>query len=285
MTEKYSVPTRRLTFEEGLAAMEKYSAQDQDLVLSHVIVVLSSLFPDGEDFFVDSVRNYRSQITDPDLKKAVNGFIGQESMHGRIHRDLNDRFDELGYPSSRVAKQSKFFLKLFQRIGTKKQQLAVTSALEHFTATLAEDLMALPEARTQFEDETVRNIFIWHALEEAEHKAVAFDVYQAIGGTERTRIVAMKVIRTLFIGFTVFHTSLSLAGDRRSYKKGELRRSLKNFRNQPIADARIWRLLRAYDRRGFHPDQIDATDLIEKWRIDLFGDDGILNDQLVRPGK
>src|SRR5690606_20027506 len=156
--------------------MGKYPGKNEDLILSHLIMVLSSVFPDGEDFFVDSVRNYRGQITDPQLKKAVNGFIGQESMHGRIHRALNDRLDELGYPSRRVANHSKFFLKLFQRIGTKKQQLAVTAALEHFTATLAEELMGQPQSRAQFGDDTVRNILLWHALEEAEHKSVAIDV-------------------------------------------------------------------------------------------------------------
>lgn len=284
MTEKYSVPTRRITFDEGLGQMNKYAGRNQDLVLSHVIMVLSSLFPDGEDFFVDSVRNFRSEITEPELKKAVNGFIGQESMHGRIHRALNDRFNELGYPSHRIARQSKFFLKLFQRIGSKKQQLAVTAALEHFTATLAEELMALPESRGQFGDETVRIILLWHALEEAEHKAVAFDVYQAVGGSERTRIVAMKIIRVLFIGFTIVHTSLSLAGDRRTYRRGELRKSLKNFKNEPIADPRLWGLLRQYDRRGFHPDDVDSAELIDSWRNNLFGNDGILTDQLIRGG-
>ena len=55
----------------------------------------------------------------------------------------------------------------------------MTAALEHFTATLAEMILSDPEARDMFGDETVKNLFLWHALEEAEHKAVAFDVYKA----------------------------------------------------------------------------------------------------------
>ncbi|NLV54340.1 MAG: metal-dependent hydrolase, partial [Acidimicrobiales bacterium] len=62
---------------------------DGDLVMSHVVSVLSGLFPEGEDYFVRSVRHFRDRIDDPVLKKQVAGFIGQEAIHGREHRDLN----------------------------------------------------------------------------------------------------------------------------------------------------------------------------------------------------
>ena len=70
--------------------------------MSHVVTNLSAMFPEGEDFFVRSVRNYREQITDPELKKQVAGFIGQEAMHGREHRSFNVRLGEIGYPTREV---------------------------------------------------------------------------------------------------------------------------------------------------------------------------------------
>ena len=63
------VPTRRITFDEGLAALPKHFAADGDLIMSHLTAALSAVFPDGEDFFVRSVRYYRDRITDPELKR------------------------------------------------------------------------------------------------------------------------------------------------------------------------------------------------------------------------
>src|SRR5580658_6889221 len=90
-----TVPTRRMTFEESLRDLPKHYAADGDLIASHLAAALSAVFPDGEDFFVRSVRYYRDQVTDPDLKRQVSGFIGQEAVHGREHRVLNDRLDQL----------------------------------------------------------------------------------------------------------------------------------------------------------------------------------------------
>ena len=74
------VPTRRISFEESLADVPKHFAADGDLIMSHVLASLSSVFPDGEDFFVRSVRYFRDQITDPELRRQVAGFIGQEAI-------------------------------------------------------------------------------------------------------------------------------------------------------------------------------------------------------------
>src|SRR3954453_18711569 len=135
------VPTRRISFEESLRDLPKHFADDGDLVLSHVAASLSAVFPDGEDFFVRSVRNFRDQIEDPELKRQVAGFIGQEAMHGREHRALNDRLAELGYPTKRFERVTARGLALRERVMPPMSNLAATAALEHFTATLAELLL------------------------------------------------------------------------------------------------------------------------------------------------
>src|SRR6478672_5880599 len=131
------VPTRRISFEASLQDLPKHFAADGDLILSHVAASLSSVFPDGEDFFVRSVRHYRSEITDPRLKRDVAGFIGQESVHGREHRALNDRLDQLGYPTKQAERVTRRVLAARERVMSPQSNLAVTVALEHFTATLA----------------------------------------------------------------------------------------------------------------------------------------------------
>src|SRR5689334_2819962 len=129
------VPTRRISFDESLRDLPRHFAGDDDLIASHVTAGLSAVFPDGEDFFVRSVRHFRDQITDPELKRQVAGFIGQEAMHGREHRDLNDRLDELGYPTKRIERFTKWGLATRERLLSGHDNLAATSALEHFTAT------------------------------------------------------------------------------------------------------------------------------------------------------
>src|SRR5436305_2495669 len=209
-----TVPTRRMSFEDSLKDLPRPFAADGDLILSHLAAALSAVFPDGEEFFVRSVRRYRDQITDPDLKRQVNGFIGQEAMHGREHRAFNDRLDQLGYPTKRVERFTKKGLELRERLLPPASNLAATAALEHFTATLAELVLSNPEVRELFGHDEVRNLFVWHALEESEHKAVAFDVYQAIGGTERMRVWTMKFLRWSFVLGMGFQVLVSLLGDR-----------------------------------------------------------------------
>ena len=133
------MPTRRVSFEESLQTLPKHFAADEDLILSHMFASLSAVFPDGEDFFVRSVRHFRDQITDPELQRQVAGFIGQESIHGREHRAFNDRLAELGYPTD--ARRADHPVGPGEpRAGRSRPtaNLAATAALEHFTATLAE---------------------------------------------------------------------------------------------------------------------------------------------------
>ncbi len=276
-----AVPTRRISFEEGLADLPKHFAADGDLLHTHLTVALTSLFPDGEDFFVRSVRHYRDQITDPALKRQVAGFIGQESVHGREHRDFNARLAELGYPTKQFEWVTRKGLALRERVAPPIANLAVTAALEHFTATLAELVLTNEEVRDQFGHDEVRNLFLWHALEESEHKAVAFDVYRAVGGSERLRIWTMKFIRVGLVAGIVLQMTISLLGDRAAYRPSRLRKSLRRFRRSPLLQRAIWEQLCEYDRPGFHPDDRDTNQLVEQWRTELFGADGSLNDRLA----
>jgi predicted metal-dependent hydrolase len=274
------VPTRRISFEESFRAVPKHFAAEGDLIQSHVAAGLSAVFPDGEDFFVRSVRHFRDQITDPELKRQVAGFIGQEAVHGREHRAFNDRLDQLGYPTKRIERITKWGLELRERIAPAKANLAATAALEHFTATLAELVLTSEEARDLFGDDAVRNLFLWHALEESEHKAVAFDVYRAVGGTERMRVWTMNFLRYGFVIGMAVQVTVALLFDRETYRRGKLRKSWRSFKRSPIVRRELWDQLRDYNRSDFHPDDRDTTELVEQWRTELFGDAGTLNDKL-----
>jgi hypothetical protein len=275
------VPTRRMSFDESMRDLRHHFAGDGDLISGHVIAALSSVFPDGEDYFVRSVRHYRDQITDPALKRQVAGFIGQEAVHGREHRVFNDRLAELGYPTKKYENFTRVGLRFRERILPAISNLAATAALEHFTATLAELVLTNEEIRALMGADAVRDLFVWHALEESEHKAVAFDVYRAVGGGERLRVWTMNFFRFGFIIGMGLAVVLSLLGDRATYRRGNLHRSWRRLKTSPIVDPALWFQLKDYNRPDFHPDDSDTNELVETWRAQLFGEHGTLNDKLI----
>ncbi|MBS1836370.1 MAG: metal-dependent hydrolase, partial [Actinobacteria bacterium] len=222
------------------------------------------------------------RITDPELRRQVAGFIGQEAIHGREHRVFNRRMAELGYPTREGEWITRKALELRTKVAPASANLAATAALEHFTATMAEVLLTSEDARDRFGDAAVRHLFLWHALEESEHKAVAFDVYKAIDGSERLRVWTMVALRYGFVAGTALSIALALARDPGAYEKGRLRRSWRRFRHSPLVSRAVWNRLKDYDRPDFHPDDHDTTALVAEWRERLFGEDGELNDLLVR---
>jgi predicted metal-dependent hydrolase len=274
------IRTRRVGFEYPAETLPRHYVGG-DLVMSHVVTVLSAMFPEGEDFFVRSVRNYRDRIVDPELKRQVAGFIGQEAMHGREHRTFNARLRDLGYPTHQIDRGVKRGFAIGERVLPKRTQLAITAALEHYTATLAEVLLSDERARAMLDVDEVRSLFLWHALEESEHKAVAFDVYENVSGNDFVRIAVMRAVTAGFLGAVVLSTVGSMLSDPATLSPRRVGRSLARLRHSPFLTMSVARSLHAYNRRGFHPDDRDNSALVEQWRASLFGADGSLTERLA----
>lgn len=265
-----AVPIRDVHLEGDFADIPRYFA-DGDIVMSHMFAVLSATFPDGESYFVRSVAAVRGRITDEILANDIEGFIGQESMHGREHRAFNARLAELGYPTRGIERYTDRAFRLFERIDNSRVHLGVTAALEHYTATLAEMLLTDTAARAVFEHDTVRRLFVWHSLEEAEHKAVAFDTYLDVGGSERMRRLTMTAVHVDFFLELVVMTAISVSLDpvARRHPVRTLRSAGRLIRS-PFASAKAARQLLQYHRRGFHPNDRDTSELVAHWRNELF---------------
>jgi hypothetical protein len=135
---------------------------------------LSTTFPAGEAFFVESVRAFRKGAP-PKLAEEIKAFTTQEAIHSREHDAFNKRAALAGYDLSKLEAQVEKRLAI-TRGKPPVVSLAATMALEHFTAILAHQLLAEPRHLAGAEQEAA-DLWRWHAVEEIEHKGVAYDTW------------------------------------------------------------------------------------------------------------
>lgn len=179
-TSKGVMPTRRdVTF--TLPAERVHDWADGNVQFTHLMNTMSLVIPVGERFFIDAVRHYRDQIEDPELKRAATAFIGQEAMHGREHDEYNARLFERLPDTARFERRIKGLLDWFRDNSPPSMRLSATIALEHLTAIMADGLLNEPHLREKSEPGYAA-LWEWHALEETEHKGVAYDVWEATQG-------------------------------------------------------------------------------------------------------
>jgi predicted metal-dependent hydrolase len=234
---------------------------------THLMNAFSLVFPGGERFFMDAVRHFRDRIDDPTLLAQVRGFLGQEALHGREHRNMNRWLGSLGIPFTQFEQAIEDDIKRRRALRTPIDDLAVTCALEHFTALMAESWLNAPELREQCV-EPLRSLWTWHALEELDHKAVAYDVYREVGGDYERRIRWMMRITVGFIlGISVMHLTLL-----KREGKLEPRTLLKGWWKYWGPRGYFLRLLPSYLRyykRDFHPWDEDHRPLIARFSREL----------------
>ncbi|MBE0486630.1 metal-dependent hydrolase [Marinobacter sp.] len=260
-----SIKPQRMGFEFG-EAVPRYWL-DNNYLISHTMNALSVLFPEGEQFFVDSVRAFRDQIKDPKLKEEVRGFIGQEAMHSLEHIAMNQHVRDQGMPVEEMERDLKVILGLARQL-PKRHQLAITCALEHITAMMADMLLERDDIREDMH-ETMRPLWVWHAIEETEHKAVAYDVFQQVGGTYAERAF-YQLFATSALGVVAsWYTGRMIAND------------LKNFSFRGAAKG-IWRMWgkngafsslipawAEYFKPGYHPWDKDNSELIARFKAEV----------------
>jgi hypothetical protein len=240
---------------------------------------LSLLFPEGEQFFVQSVKQLRHAVRSPELERQVAGFIGQEAMHGKEHRAFNELLAAHGHAEAPVIEaRLRGFLRGVRRRFSPKSQLAITCALEHFTAMLAEQVLRDPRMRDDL-DPRVQPLWIWHALEEVEHKAVAFDVYRAANGGYARRTVMMLLTTIVFVVVHAMVHARLMARRRILHKPWRWARGMTRMWIWPAFFVRLVPAYLAYYRPGFHPGDRDARALVDHWRHQLFGPAGTLRAQ------
>jgi predicted metal-dependent hydrolase len=226
---------------------------------------LSMSFPVGEQFFIDSVRAGIQAL--PAERRAsfeaqVQGFIGQEATHRRIHALFNRQLDRLGYLNAwepRILKR----LERMKALGDPRHAVAITAATEHFTAILAQHLLQHPQA-LDGAPPRLATLWFWHACEESEHRSVAFDVYRALGGNEQWRRRWMRLIAFHFTTDVLRQTARNLWHDGELFRWRTWRSAASFLFGRHGVVRHTFKPWRAYFRADFHPSQQDAS-LADEW--------------------
>jgi predicted metal-dependent hydrolase len=230
---------------------------------THFMNALSTTFPEGEAFFVRSVRYYRDRIEDPKLLAEIRGFSGQEAMHSRQHVGHVELLAQQGYPwlkrlNDLAGREMRFYNRRLPLYS-----LAMTAALEHLTAIIARQILSDPERWVKPMHPDIAPLWEWHAIEEAEHKAVAFDVLRHVSGSGALRIFAQMSATFGLLLDNFIRLFYLLAKDGLAWKP---RIWIDGARFLWGRDGLLRTLLPDYlewYRRGFHPLQRDDRPLID----------------------
>jgi uncharacterized protein len=258
------VKLRRMKF--GMTPeVPKYWARGSKF-LTHWFNAMSVVFPEGEKFFIEAVRHFEPTIHDPKLREQVRGFVAQEGHHTFQHRVLNDVVAQQGVNMAPQERWIEGFLRRVRTRITPAEQLAVTCALEHYTAIWGNELLERPECMAGF-DPRMTPLWRWHAVEETEHKAVCFDVFQSAVGSYYVRARGQLGATLLFIPILHLIQLRLMRDDPEPTRMRDVLAGLQWIWGKPgffrHALQRHWL---EYFKPSFHPWQHDNRDLVERWK-------------------
>ncbi len=219
---------------------------------------LSMSFPRGEQYFIDSVRNGLKSL--PEAARIahaaqVQGFVGQEATHRRIHALFNGHLQEQGYVN-RIEQRAQARIDANAHLDL-RNHLAATAATEHFTTIFADWMLHHPEALAGAEPR-LQTLWLWHSAEESEHRSTAFDIYNAAGGNHAWRVRVFRAVTVIFLTDIARQTVRNLWHDGCLLKWSTWRSAYwLLFTREGLMRGNL-ALWRDYLRTDFHPSQHDA---------------------------
>jgi len=237
---------------------------------SAFVVALSGSFPPGEKEFIQSVRLFMDQVRDPKLIADVKDFTAQEGQHSLQHKLMNEAFDRLGYSATRVSEQFEEIEQEWAEERSDADRLAATVVMEHITAVMAHFALTRPEEFDPLPD-SVRELLLWHAIEEIEHKSVAFDVYEeCVGDRNRLRRQLLLHMVLFPLGIRDFQRMLLRElGHKPTWKeRAEMARYLLGPGGLVVS---VLPRYLALLKPGFHPWDVDNSHLVDEWKDRLQG--------------
>ena len=240
-----------------------------DAFRSALFNALSMSFPVGEQFFIDSVRRGLRELSADERKRRepeVQGFVGQEATHRRIHALFNAQLEAQGLVNTwgpRSARRVAGMAALDAR-----HAVAVTAATEHLTAILADWMLARPRQIFEGSEARLATLWLWHSAEESEHRATAFDLYLALGGNAEWRVRWLRLVTRQFAVDLARQTLRNLWDDGAVFEWRTWRSAARFLfgRDGLVSVTRpAWR---AYLAADFHPTRQPAPPASAQWLRD-----------------
>jgi uncharacterized protein len=224
---------------------------------------LSMSFPAGEQLFIDSVKGALNMLPDApehaELRRQCTDFAAQEATHRHVHAQFNAELTRQGLKNHVEPRIWARFNKYGHMAGP-RHHLAMTAAYEHYTAVFAHITLSRPEMVASATP-NMRKLWCWHALEETEHKSVAFDLYLAVGGNYRWRARWFLFASVQFFFDSMRQTINNLWHDGTLFKPSTWMSAAQFYFGRPSRGGGwIWltaKPLLAYLKRDFHPWQQD----------------------------
>lgn len=236
--------------------------------LTHYMNALFGILPEGERFMIASVRAGREKLKEhPALQRQISGFIGQEAYHAREHRAANGAMQSRGLPFHKLEAFASWVTRLLQRM-PEQDQMALTGAVEHLTAMFGKLVLSNPEVVEQVHP-ALRPLVVWHAIEELEHKAVAFDLFEALGGGYLRRVEGLLLTTLVIFSWVLYGQLLFMCSDRSIFNLRAIARGMWWMLGFGDNAGYFRKMIPEYFRflrPGFHPSQDDSSGMIKHWR-------------------
>lgn len=229
---------------------------------------LSMGFPEMERRMIYSVRTAMAKLGDTPQARHLQGpaqnFIAQEASHSLVHARLNVQRINPNWP---------VLTNLWPRRKIAQHHwlsnLARTCAVEHVTTILSVYVFRQPSLFNPVPP-SLRDLWLWHAAEEIEHRCLALDVYRVAEGGYLRRIAYFFLIVFTANALVMAQTLTNLALDGQLFKPRTWRDAFVLFWGR---EGLVWffgRHLPTYLRPDFSPKDRhrQACDTALRWLQD-----------------
>lgn len=184
---------------------------------SYFINEINTILPAGEFWFCRLYNKALPYVTDDKLREDMQMFMRQEAMHARAHSGAIETYlKQRGIDTERNTRIMDYLFETaladapFGRKLPKfleKQwlvfRLGIIAAVEHMTCVLGTYALENKHWDEAGADPTLLDLIRWHGAEEIEHRSVAFDLYQHLGGRYLSRYYLACIATPMVFGLWV----------------------------------------------------------------------------------
>lgn len=230
-------------------------------VVSSLLNAYTILVPANEAFYIRTLNACLPRIPDGALRARCEAFIRQEAQHGVAHKRYWANLDAQGYAYrgvERVVERCVF--RVMDRLAPLWLRVSLVSCVEHINAYLGYEFLS--QSILADADPRLRDLMEWHFAEEIEHRAVAFDLLQAVSPSYLVRVLGAAMTATLFHLLLTALAGWLLAQDRLLWRKATWKQLISHLGAGHEMGRRSFEHLRDYLAPRFDPYCLPGADAL-----------------------